>query len=84
MIAQIRPQSQEDIDRREKKFKLYDYYGIPHSIFDEIDIPKKVEKDWSEAVALIMSEKNIPEDLEKRLLEYKRKFKEMTGINNKL
>lgn len=73
MIAQIKPQSKEDIDRREKRLALYDYYGIPHSTFDEIDIPKKIEKDWSEAVALIVSGKNIPKDLEKRLLEYKSK-----------
>lgn len=71
MIAEIRPQTLDDINKREERFRIYDYYGIPHSIFDEIKIPKKIEKDWAEAVALIVSNKKIPKDLEKRLLEYK-------------
>lgn len=72
MIAQIKPQTKEDIDRRTRIHKMYDYYGIPYGVFDESkDISVPMEKDWNEAIILISEDKVIPKDLEERLLQYK-------------
>lgn len=58
---------------QEKKFQLYDYYGIPYGIFDESgdDIMGSVEEDRAKAKLLIMQGLEIPHELECRLLQYK-------------
>lgn len=71
MMAKPMPQTADDIRKRTELFKIYDYYGIPYGIFDEINVPLQVEKDWAEAVALIAQGEKIPLALEKRLLRYK-------------
>ena len=71
-----RPQTEEQISELEYREKLYDYYGIPYGVFDD---PKneiedtEIEKDRTTARILIMQGEKIPEDLEKRLLDYKEK-----------
>lgn len=65
------PQTDEQIKDMDRKFELYDYYGIPYGIFDDIRQDINVEKDRTTAKLLIMQGIAIPEDLEKRLLEYK-------------
>jgi len=64
----------EQYEQRNKKFKLYEKYGIPYGTFDgtpEIDIQSfQKDKDRQTAISLIMQGKEIPEDL-KKLLHYK-------------
>ena len=76
MMAQPRKQTLEEIERHKEKERLYDYYGIPYGIFDEKVISKQIERDWSKAIALIAKKKKIPEELEKRLLQYKKNTKQ--------
>ena len=67
------PQTEEQIAETERREKLYDYYGIPYGIFDgdeNVD-SIEIEKDRTEAQILIMQGKEIPKDLEERLLRYK-------------
>lgn len=68
--------SQEQIEAQKTKFKKYDYYGIPYGYFDTSKdgegYDSKKERDREQARLLIMSGKNIPKDLEIRLLEYKK------------
>lgn len=67
------PQTDEQIAETERREKLYDYYGIPYGVFDgeeEIEFIE-IEKDRTEAQILIMQGKEIPKDLEERLLRYK-------------
>lgn len=67
------PQTEEQITETERRENLYDYYGIPYGIFDgdEKDDSIEIEKDRTEAQILIMQGKEIPKDLEERLLRYK-------------
>lgn len=67
------PQTEEQITETERRENLYDYYGIPYGIFDgdeKVD-SIEIEKDRTEAQILIMQGKEIPKDLEERLLRYK-------------
>lgn len=64
-------QTDEQIKDMDRKFELYDYYGIPYGIFDDARLDINVEKDRTAAKLMIMQGITIPEDLEKRLLEYK-------------
>lgn len=68
------PQSEEEIKMTEEKEKLYEYYGIPYGVIDGSEKDNKdieVEKDRTTAQILIMQGKEIPADLEQRLLQYK-------------
>lgn len=76
MMAQPRKQTLEEIERHKEKERLYDYYGIPYGIFDEKVISKQIERDWSKAIALIAKKEKIPEELEERLLQYKKGTKQ--------
>ena len=69
------PQTEEQIAETERRENLYDYYGIPYGIFDgdEKEDSTEIEKDRTEAQILIMQGKEIPKDLEERLLRYKEK-----------
>lgn len=72
------PQSEEEIRMTEEKEKLYEYYGIPYGVIDGIDNPNKeieIEKDRTTAQILIMQGKEIPKELEQRLLKYKEEEK---------
>lgn len=64
-------QTDEQIKDMDRKFELYDYYGIPYGIFDDARLDINVEKDRTAAKLMIMQGITIPEDLKKRLLEYK-------------
>ena len=65
-------------EEQEKRFSLYEYYGIPNGYFcgggiDEgtyFSNPKNVDR--NAARLLIMQNKPIPKDLEERLFKYKR------------
>lgn len=67
--------TQEQIDEQERKFKLYDYYGIPYGILDGghdcscMDMQKEIDRE--DARLLIMQGKEIPRDLEDKLMRYK-------------
>lgn len=68
------PQTEEEIKMTEEKEKLYEYYGIPYGVIDgseKDDKDLEVEKDRTMAQILIMQGKEIPADLEQRLLQYK-------------
>lgn len=72
------PQTDEQIAETDRREKLYDYYGIPYGVFDgeKKNIEEsEIEKDRTEAQILIMQGKEIPHDLEKRLLKYKEEEK---------
>ncbi len=73
MMAEARKPSQEEINRREKIHKLYNYYGIPYGIFDEDEVSRAIERDWNKAMLLIDQDKPVPRDLEERLLKHKKK-----------
>lgn len=64
-------QTPEQIEDMEKKFALYEYYGIPYAMFDEIKTDDIIEKDRMKAILMIMQGIAIPKDLEERLLKYK-------------
>lgn len=68
----IKP-SPEKIKFQQDKFKKYDYYGIPYGGFDASDegLTSQMQQDQEEARLLILQGKEIPEDLAKRLLQYK-------------
>lgn len=68
----IKPSS-EKIKFQQDKFKKYDYYGIPYGGFDgkNEDSISQVQQDQDEARLLILQGKEIPENLAKRLLQYK-------------
>ena len=65
-------------EEQEKRFSLYEYYGIPYGYLcgggiDEgtyFSNPKNVDR--NAARLLIMQDKPIPKDLEERLFKYKR------------
>ena len=63
--------TQEDIMEQERRFKLYEYYGIPYGIFDDVDEKSDVEADREWARHLIMQGLDIPKELEERVLKYK-------------
>lgn len=74
------PQSEEEIKMTEEKEKLYEYYGIPYGVIDgseKEDKDLEIEKDRTTAQILIMQGKEIPSDLEKRLLQYKENEKKL-------
>lgn len=56
----------------EKKLALYDYYGIPYLVFDGEEAAEHIRKDRRAAVRIIETGGEVPEDLGKRLLEYKK------------
>ena len=68
----IKP-SPEKIKFQQDKFKKYDYYGIPYGGFDGSDegSTSQMQQDQEEARLLILQSKEIPENLAKRLLQYK-------------
>lgn len=74
MIAKPVKMSEQEIKEYKRILEIYDYYGIPHGIFDEKEIPKYIERDWSKAIDLLSSGKELPKDLAERLLSYKNKL----------
>ena len=62
--------SEEEVIKRERKFQLFDYYGIPYGLLDG-DVTR-MDKEFHEARMLIEQGKPVSMELEKRLLEYKR------------
>lgn len=68
-----KPQTPEQLQEQEARFKRYDYYGIPYGIIDDPEDEEitQIEIDQVEAVTLILQGKEIPKDLEQRLLSYK-------------
>ena len=77
------PQSEEEVKMTEEKEKLYEYYGIPYGVIDGLEKEEKeleIEKDRTTAQILIMQGKEIPEDLGKRLLQYKENDKSLSQL----
>jgi len=62
----------EQGEQEERKFALYDTYGIPYGIFDGEQYLTQKDKDRSKAMLLIMQGKDLPEELKKKLLKYKK------------
>lgn len=60
----------------EKKLALYDYYGIPYLVFDGEEVAEHIRKDRRDAVRIIETGGEIPEDLGRRLLKYKAEDKQ--------
>lgn len=70
-----KPQTKEQILATENREKLYEYYGIPYGVFDNLSKNienTNIEKDRITVQILIMRGEKIPEDLEQRLLTYKK------------
>ena len=42
MIAKVRKPSQEELNKRKERERIYDYYGIPYGVFDGNSTPKEV------------------------------------------
>lgn len=83
-MVKPRPFTKEEKDRYEKKLALYDYYGIPYLVFDGEEAAEHIRKDRWDAVRIIETGGEIPEDLGKRLLEYKRAEEEQKNQNTKM
>ena len=68
----------EQVADQERRFALYEEYGIPFGQLDGGDyyygeIPStQKQADRDEAQWMIITNKEIPEDLKERLLQYKR------------
>lgn len=72
-MVKPRPFTKEEKDRYEKKLAMYDYYGIPYLMFDEEKgIVEQIRKDRRKAARIIETGGEMPEDLAKRLLKYKK------------
>ena len=67
-----RPQTEKEIEAQEARELQYDFFGIPHDIFDGDEHDDQRDKDYEEAHYLIMVGKQLPEDLKERLLIYKK------------
>ena len=68
----------EQVRERNAKFAKYEAYGIPYGILDDTHGEGKrtsIDKDREQARLLIMQGKNLPKDLEERLLKYKKSHK---------
>lgn len=68
----------EQMKERDEKFRKYEMYGIPYGILDDTCGEGKrssIDKDRETARILIMQGKDVPKDLEKRLLAYKNNHK---------
>ena len=67
-----RPQTPQEIRETHERIRRFEYYGLEYNAFDEGDFDEsKKEKDRDEARMLILMGKEIPKDLEERLLRYK-------------
>lgn len=75
-MVKPRPFTKEEKDRYEKKLALYDYYGIPYLVFDGEEAEEHIRKDRMTDVRIIETGGEVPEDLGKRLLEYKAEDKQ--------
>lgn len=77
--------SQEEKEKYLKKRELYDYYGIPYLVFDESsdNVSKQIKIDRLTGMSLLAQGKPIPEDLGKRLLEYKKADEEREVSKNR-
>lgn len=74
MIAKVRKPTQEKINERNRREKLYEYYGIPYNVFDSEE-DKEIVIYWAKAATMIIKGKEIPKDLESILLRYKNRRK---------
>lgn len=70
-MVKPRPYTEAEKAAYEKKLALYDYYGIPYLVFDEVEAEEHIRKDRRAAVRIIEAGGEVPDDLGKRLLEYK-------------
>lgn len=65
----------EQIEQQNRKFRTFEYYGIPYGIFDGSDKGEghktQRDKDIELARILIIKGESLPKDLEQRLLQYK-------------
>ena len=70
--------TEDYIQAQQKKFEAYDYYGIPYGIFDgkeeSMPMQSQREKDIEDARMLILEGKQLPQELEIRLLHYKKQI----------
>lgn len=67
-----RPQTPQEIRETHERIRRFEYYGIEYNNFDGGELAEsKKEKDRDEARILILMGKEIPKDLEERLLRYK-------------
>lgn len=81
------PQTSEELAKQDKKFKQYDYYGIPYDKLDDTSRETasiEVEEDRNKASLLIMQGIELPDDLKQRLLKYKLEEKESKKIIKKV
>lgn len=66
--------TQAQMEQQTLKFQQYEYYGIPYDYFDGAEgegYKSQKDVDREKARLLILSGKEIPEDLATRLLQYK-------------
>lgn len=65
--------TKEQVKTQQVNFDRYDYYGIPYGIIDGTDEGKLTPKDIDreQAKLFISQGKQLPKDLERRLLNYK-------------
>ena len=67
-----RPQTPQEIKKANERIRKFEYYGIEYNNLDGGELAEsKKEKDRDEARILILMGKEIPKDLEERLLRYK-------------
>ena len=67
-------QTEEQIKAQKIRLEKFEFYGIPYDSLDgfgDENQSSQVDQDRSVARLLILQEKEIPKDLEERLLEYK-------------
>ena len=76
-----RPQTPQEIAEVNERIRKFEYYGIPYNCFDEGD--GEIEKLWDEASMFIMMGKDIPEDMEEKLLKFKAKASTLSDNEDK-
>lgn len=75
-----RPQTPQEIKKTNERIKRFEYYGIEYNNLDGGELAEsKKEKDRDEARMLILMGKEIPKDLEERLLKYKAEDERFTN-----
>lgn len=70
-FGEVKLMSAAELEEREKRFRLYEKYGIPYGVFDGEEEDCFIEADRQMAVYYIVSGQEIPKDLEERLLNSK-------------
>lgn len=80
------PQTEEQLKEQDRKFRLYEMYGIPYGMLDssksyELEDSIVVTEDRAKARLLIMQGLEIPEELKNRLLKYKQQELKLKSKN---